>query len=108
MENYPKLDSKEKWKYFNYAFDCNELEKTELLVYLCLLRFCNSSKGWAYPSHERIMKCIGVKDKHTITKAITSLEEKGFIIKINCGIGKNNHYYFVKKFENYEEDYDDL
>lgn len=103
---YPKLDSKEKWKYFNYAFDSDDLEKTELLVYLCLLRFCSSSKGYAYPSHEQIMNCIGIKKKHTIIEAIKSLENKGFIIKVSCGIGRRNNYYFVKKF-NEQETIDD-
>lgn len=90
-----KMNTKYKHRYINNAIDSGKLTCTEIGVYVTLIRFVNKETGYAYPSHEQLMRCTNIKKIDTLIKHVTSLESKGFIMRDKGNRGKNTRYYFI-------------
>ncbi|WP_443659298.1 helix-turn-helix domain-containing protein [Clostridium algidicarnis] len=76
----------------NAILENEGLTKNELIAYIAIVRYYNTSKGYAYPSYRQIKNISKIKDDRTLIKAIEGLSTKDFIIKESIkGIG--NKYY---------------
>lgn len=70
-----------------------QLKGSPFLVYIMLCRYTNNSTAIVFPSYSKIQEKTGL-DRKTAMKAIATLEDLGYIIKIKKG-GKDagsNHY----------------
>lgn len=63
---------------YHYMLESNILTDSEFIIYLKLLKYCNSEKQ-CFPSLNKLAKDIK-KSKMQVTRLLKSLEEKGFLI----------------------------
>lgn len=78
---------------------CNECGATAFTIYCCLLSYNFSTKKYVYPTQTMISKETGLNER-TIIRNISTLVEKGYIIKIKGGVNQANRYYFPKEDTN--------
>ena len=87
MAGYTEIDNDE-------VLDNVDLRPMEKLTLICLIKFNNQLKGYAYPSLEVLKNLLGYSHIKYVIKIINSLIAKGYIKKET--VKQKNHYYILK------------
>ena len=87
MAGYTVIDNDE-------VLDNEDLRPMEKLALICLIKFNNQLKGYAYPSLEVLKNLLGYSHIKYVIKIINALVTKGYIKKET--VKQKNHYYILK------------